>query len=270
MSTKPGSSSWDPHLYAKQGGFVPELGRSLLDLIEDLPGSRVLDLGCGDGVLTTRLVEAGASVTGLDSSPAMVEAAQASGLDVRLGDGQALEFVDEFDVVFTNAALHWMPQTESVLDGVVRALRPGGQFVGECGGHGNIAAIATALRAVGADYAINENQLNPWTFLTAEHFAGLLKHRGFRISLCVLFPRPTLLPQDIEGWLKTFASSALSAVPLEAQGQFLQRVRRLLEPSLRDLKGRWTADYVRLRFVAVLDDWPVDQLNELGPPGLLG
>ena len=108
----------------------------------------MLDLGCGDGALTAKLRDLGCMVTGVDSGPEMIEAARALGLDARLIDGHELPFRDEFDAVFSNAALHWMIRPRLVIEGVWRALRPQGRFVAEFGGHGNVAAIVTAMRAV--------------------------------------------------------------------------------------------------------------------------
>jgi SAM-dependent methyltransferase len=102
------ANSWSPTDYARNAAFVPELGRAVVALLAPRPGERILDLGCGDGVLTAALVEAGAEMVGVDASPAMVEAARARGLDARVMDGQALAFEAEFDAVFSNAALHWM------------------------------------------------------------------------------------------------------------------------------------------------------------------
>ena len=98
--------AWDPQAYAVHGAFVPSLANAAFDLLGSAPGERILDLGCGDGVLTERIVAAGATVVGVDADPAMVAAAVAKGLDARIGDGRRLGFTSEFDAVFSNAALH--------------------------------------------------------------------------------------------------------------------------------------------------------------------
>src|SRR5688500_15143750 len=147
MSTIKEAQSWSAEGYARNARFVADLGQPVLELLAPQPGERILDLGCGDGALTTKLVAAGATVVGGDASAELVAAAQALGLDARIADGQALAFEAEFDAVFSNAALHWMKQPDAVIAGVRRALKPGGRFVGEFGGHGNVAAIVTALVA---------------------------------------------------------------------------------------------------------------------------
>ena len=119
----------------------------VVDLLAPRPGERILDLGCGDGALTEKLAAAGCDVVGADASAELVKAARARGLDARLMNGEALDFDGEFDAVFSNAALHWMLRPDAVIDGVYRALKPGGRFVGEFGGAGNVATIASALEA---------------------------------------------------------------------------------------------------------------------------
>jgi len=141
------ASKWSPADYAANAAFVPALGAPVLELLDPQPGERILDLGCGDGVLTEKIVAAGAVVIGVDASAAMIEAAQARGLDAHVVDGQALEFDSEFDAVFSNAALHWMLDSVAVANGVYRALRPGGRFVGEMVGEGNIATLRAGIRA---------------------------------------------------------------------------------------------------------------------------
>lgn len=123
--------SWNAADYAANAAFVPGLGGAVLDLLGAGPQDRILDLGCGDGVLTEKLVASGATVLGVDSSEEMLAAARARGLDVCMVDGQALPFLDQFTAVFTNAALHWMPDQRAVAAGVFRALQPGGRYVGE-------------------------------------------------------------------------------------------------------------------------------------------
>ncbi|PYV08802.1 MAG: SAM-dependent methyltransferase [Acidobacteria bacterium] len=242
--------TWDPERYARNARFVSDLGAAVLELLAARPGERVLDLGCGDGVLTERLVALGCRVVGVDSSRAQVEAARGRGIDARLMDCQRLEFQEEFDAVFSNAAMHWMKRPDDVITGVWRALRPAGRFVAEFGGHGCVAtihaALLEALRRRGRDAA----RLDPWYFPTAEEYGALLQARGFRIHSIALFPRPTPLPGDVTAWLETFAESFTAALDAAERPAFLEEVREALRPRLCDPEGKWTADYVRLRFAA--------------------
>jgi trans-aconitate methyltransferase len=241
---------WCAAAYAANARFVADLGAPVVDLLAPKAGEAILDLGCGDGALTEVLAASGALVVGVDGSADMVQAARARGLDARVMDGQALRFAGEFDAVFSNAALHWMPDPALVLAGVRRALKPGGRFVGEMGGHGNVASIATALRASLASRGIPPDSGFAWFFPTAEEYAGLLHAAGFAVREIALLHRPTLLPTGMAGWLATFAGPFLAGIAPEDRPQVLHEVETVLAPALRTRAGDWIADYVRLRFFA--------------------
>jgi len=247
-----GKQRWKVDHYRRHTGFVSTLGAPVIDLLSPKPGERILDIGCGDGVLTESLLSAGAEVVGLDSSKAMIEAALARGLDVRVGDAEKLDYDQAFDAVFSNAALHWMRNPDAVIDGVRRALKPGGRFVGEFGGHGNVAAISVALFAVLERRGIDPSTVDPWYFPSAEAYGGRLRAHGFDIVSIDLIPRPTPLPTDMAGWLKTMAGPFFEALELDDRDTALAEVISLLKPRLCDDHERWTADYVRLRFHASL------------------
>lgn len=243
--------AWNARAYAHNAAFVAELGTGVLELLDPKAGERILDLGCGDGALTQRIAAFGATVVGCDASRELIAAARGRGLDALHADGHALPFASEFDAVFSNAALHWMTRPNDVLAGVRRALRPRGRFVGEFGAHGNVAAIVTALRAVLGRRGIATREIVPWFFPTSERYAALLEANGFAVREIAVVPRPTILATGIEGWLATFASPFTSAIADADRPAALDEVRDLLAPALCDESGRWTADYVRLRFAAV-------------------
>ncbi|MEM8951609.1 MAG: methyltransferase domain-containing protein [Pseudomonadota bacterium] len=250
MPTNSGEQRWKVDTYQQHAGFVPMLGAPVLDLLAPKPGERILDLGCGDGALTEKLVSVGAEVIGVDASEAMIEGARARGLDARRMDGAALDFNGAFDAVFSNAALHWMLDPDAVIEGVHRALKPGGRFVGEFGGHGNVAAIIVAVFAALDKRGVDGAAISPWYFPTPDAYRARLEAHGFEIGSIELIPRPTPLPTDMEGWLDTMAGSLFAALEPEERPAALSETVRLLQPCLRDDKGNWTADYVRLRFSA--------------------
>ena len=95
---------WNAESYARHAHFVPALGQPVLDLLKVQPGEFILDLGCGDGTLSKKIIDLGAKVIGVDASPDMVEAAARAGIDTRFVDGHDLDFNQEFDAVFSNAA----------------------------------------------------------------------------------------------------------------------------------------------------------------------
>jgi SAM-dependent methyltransferase len=187
-------------------------------------------------------------VTGLDAAPDLVAAARARGLAVTLGDAHDPIPGGPYDAVFSNAALHWMRDPGTVLARVFAALRPGGRFVAEQGGHGNVAAIVTALNAARAEAGLAP--LRPWDFPSAEGARARLEAAGFTVGRIALIPRPTPLPTGIAGWLETFAGPFAAGLPPAARTALLARAAALLD-ALHDPAAGWVADYVRLRFAAL-------------------
>jgi SAM-dependent methyltransferase len=244
------TQTWDPERYARNARFVTDLGMPVVDLLAPRPGERILDLGCGDGVLAAKLAEKGCEVVAVDASEMQVAAARKLGLDARVMAGEALPFRDEFDAVFSNAALHWMLRPDEVIAGVWRALRRGGRFVAEMGGHGNVETIRAALVDALHRRGIDGESLVPWFFPTIQDYSARLRKAGFAISYISLFPRPTPLPGDVALWLENFAEDFLRALPASEKSAYIEELREALRPKLCDANGNWTADYVRLRFAA--------------------
>jgi trans-aconitate methyltransferase len=243
---------WSAERYAQTAHFVPAFGTPVVELLAPQPGERILDLGCGDGVLTEKIAAAGASVVAVDAAPDMVAAAQARGLDARVVPGQSLAFEREFDAVFSNAALHWMHPQEAVLAGIAHALKPGGRFVAEMGGHNNTAAIQTAFRAVLGRRGIEALGLSPWYFPSAAAYRARLETAGFRVEEIAIIPRPTPLQAGLGPWLDTFCEDFFSPLAGADRAAAKEEMIDLLQPILMDETGLWIADYVRLRFRATL------------------
>jgi len=242
--------AWTADNYRSHAGFVPALGHDVVALLAPKPGERILDLGCGDGALTETLIAAGAEVVGVDASADMVAAARARGIEARRLDATRLDYDAEFDAVFSNAALHWIRDADAVISGVHRALRPGGRFVGEFGGEGNVAAITVALTAVLHRRGVDAGADIPWFFPTATAYRRRLERLGFVVPQITLFPRPTPLPGGMEDWLETLAAPVLARLPAAERVAARDEAVSLLRPVLCDESGKWTADYVRLRFAA--------------------
>ena len=245
--------TWNTEAYAANGRFVANLATEVVALLNPQPGEHILDLGCGDGALTEQLAENGAIVLGIDSSPTMLSAARKRNLHVEQGEATALPYQHQFDAVFSNATLHWITGfqgQQTALAGIHRALRPGGRFVAEFGGHGNIAAIRTALQATLALYGIDAEKAAASFYPTPAIYYRLLEESGFTIQSINLIPRPTPLPNGMEAWLNTFRNGVLDQLSVADRTQAITSTITLLEPTLRDADGNWTADYVRLRFHA--------------------
>lgn len=242
--------TWSAGSYDTHARFVSDLAGGVMEWLDPKAGEHILDLGCGDGVLTAELAEKGAVVRGVDSSEDFVTTCRARGLEADLMDGQDLTFENEFDAVFSNAALHWMTRAGDVVKGVRKALRPGGRFVAEFGGHGNVAAIVTAMRAVAMRHGGDLSLAMPWYFPSPDCYRGLLEEHGFEVRRISLIPRPVVLKTGIEGWLMLFRKPFFQQFESEAEN-VLRETIELLRPALRDGDGNWTADYVRLRVEAV-------------------
>jgi SAM-dependent methyltransferase len=226
---------WDAALYESGFQFVWKHGAGVVSLLEPKPGERILDLGCGTGHLTAEIAATGASMLGIDASPAMIAQARQNFPKLSFQLVDAAEFRSEslFDAVFSNAALHWMPDPDRVAAAVAGVLKPGGRFVGELGGKGNIAAIAGAIRSDIYNY-----------YPSVSEYGAVLERNGFEVRLMELFDRPTPLEGGENGlreWIQTFRGD--NSRPVEE-----------VEAELRPLlfhDGRWVADYRRLRFIAV-------------------
>jgi SAM-dependent methyltransferase len=246
------ANRWSPADYAKNAAFVPRLGDAVLQLLHPKPGELILDVGCGDGMLTRRIVDGGASAIGLDSSPEMVEAARALGIDAFLADAEDMDLArfGQFDAVFSNAALHWMLDPDAVATGIFGALKAGGRFVGEMGGEGNLAILRHALREefVARGYQMPEQ--DPAWYASVEEFTRLYHIAGFEGIDARLIPRPTPLPGGVTDWVKTFRAGLMDVamVPEWEREDIAAAVEARVAPALRQPDGSWNADYVRLRF----------------------
>src|ERR1039458_163939 len=246
------TQSWDTQTYEKNGAFVHGLAGGVLEWLAAQPGERILDLGCGDGQLTERIAASGAGVMGLDASPQMAAAARARGIVVEEASAEAMPYLEQsFDAVFSNAALHWVRGQDAMLAEVRRVLRTGGRFVAEMGGQGNIAAIRVALMAVMSWHGFDGREDNVNYYTTVDGYSRRLERHGFKVERIALIPRPTPLAEGgMSGWIRTFRRGVLDTLPEAMRETVVEEAVALLGPVLRDEEGNWTADYVRLRFIA--------------------
>lgn len=239
---------WDAQTYTEYASFVPEYGRAVFTELNPQPGEDILDLGCGTGVLTAHMAGRGAIAVGLEADPSMIEAARNRGVTVIDQDAHDPFGTERYDAVFSNAVLHWMRDPELVFQNACAALRPGGRFVAEHGGFGNIAALRIALNA-SLEQAGFTPRPCPWDFPRPDIQRARLERAGFIVEKIELFPRPTPLRSGIKGWLTAVGRILFDHIPEEAIAGIKDDTVRRLEP-LIDADGICHADYVRLQFVA--------------------
>ena len=237
------TSKWDAADYAKVGGFVAELGGAALDLLDPQPGEHILDVGCGEGTLTRKIIERGASLLGVDNSPEMIAAARAAGIDAVLMDAADMPFSAEFDAAFSNATLHWVLEKEQAARAIFRALKPGGRFAGEMGGEGNLQKLREALdeELIIRGYVPPVGASN-W-YASPDEFASVYEAAGFDRIDARLIERPTPIEHGVAAWVTTFRKGWLD------RAQVPENERAEIGAAVADRFGSDIADYVRLRFI---------------------
>ncbi|MFF2484163.1 class I SAM-dependent methyltransferase [Paenibacillus sp. NPDC058071] len=252
--------TWKPETYDRHLAFVSQLGQGALELLAPKKGERILDLGCGTGDLTKQIAESGAIVSGMDYSESMIAAARSKfpGLPFHVGNGEQFQTDEPFDAVFSNAALHWMKGADGAIASVWNSLRPGGRFVGEFGGKGNVDLIVRSILDVLPEYGVTApSDRNPWFFPSAGEYASKLERQGFWVRSIEHFPRPTALPDGEIGfihWLDQFADVFFAGFTAPERQAAQKEIAALIQ-SRRKAQGAApesaVADYVRLRFVAI-------------------
>ena len=246
-------SEWNPALYQDRHAFVYRHGRGLVELLAPHPGEHILDVGCGTGQLTKEIAQSGARVAGIDNSAAMIAQAKKNypELEFRQGDVRDLPFRNEFDAVFSNAVLHWVKDAEPAAAAISGALKTGGRFIAEFGGHGNtrefLKAIWSAMDELGCE------RVHPWYYPSVGQYATVLEHHKFEVRFANLFDRPI----DLEGgegglarWIEMFGGPFVNAAG-EARKQELIRLTEAHARTALYRNGGWRMDYRRLRVVAV-------------------
>jgi SAM-dependent methyltransferase len=237
------TSKWDAADYARVGAFVAELGGAALDLLDPRPGEQILDIGCGEGTLTKKIIDRGSAVLGIDNSPEMIAAARANGIDAVLLDVADMTFVSEFDAAFSNATLHWVLEKARAAHAIFRALKPGGRFAGEMGGEGNLKTLREALdeELIIRGY-VPPIEASNW-YASPEEFAAVYEAAGFCQLDARLIERPTPIEHGVAAWVTTFRKGWLdrAEVPDEVRGE--------IAAAVADRIGSNVADYVRLRFI---------------------
>jgi trans-aconitate 2-methyltransferase len=249
-------SLWNAEQYESRHSYVWQFGGSLLELLAPRPGERVLDIGCGTGQLTAEIARSGARVVGLDSSPEMLGQARQNYPQLKfvLANATSFQFEEPFDAIFSNAALHWVKNAEASVKSMAGALRPGGRFVAEFGGKGNIVCILAALNVV---FGAEAEERCPWWFPGIGEYASLLERHGLEVRQASLFDRPTPIEGEhgMEDWIEMFCGSYFRGLDAHRAKEKVRELAALLRPKLYR-EGVWRLDYRRLRVVAVAAQAP--------------
>lgn len=247
-------SEWNAALYDSKHKFVSKYGEGLLALLGPKADECVLDIGCGTGDLTAQIAEAGATVVGIDQSQSMIQQAKEkySDIEFSVGDVRNLDYKDKFDAVFSNAVLHWVQPPEDAIKSIYASLKPGGRFVTEFGGQGNVQSVIEAVHAAFQKMNLDDpSEMLPWYFPSLSEYVSLLANQGFDVQYAEIYDRPTTLQgQDgMRNWLKMFCSSLLEHLPESVREEVLAKMEAILRKSQYQ-EGQWVLDYRRLRVVA--------------------
>ena len=225
-------------------------------MLDAKPGERILDLGCGTGHLTARIQKSGALVIGIDSSKDMVAQAKENfpGIKFSVADATNFYFDEPFDAVFSNAVLHWIKDQDALIKNVYDNLKPGGRFVAEMGGRGNMGKLISAAQLVLLKHGYVDQAASVlWYFPGLGEYTKKLEDYGFRVTFATHFDRKTLLEDGEEGiakWISMFGIQYLVAIPEEEKTIIIKEITEILEPQYNE-NGQWYADYKRLKFIAV-------------------
>jgi trans-aconitate methyltransferase len=248
---------WNADLYDQKHDFVFKYGENFLQMLEPKAGEDILDLGCGSGYLTDAIRQEGAVALGVDSSADMVEKANQNypETDFKVADATTLNYNASFNAVFSNAVLHWIKAADQpkMMNAVLKALKPGGRFVAEMGGKGNVGQMISAMRKLLNQYGYQQQSEMEYLFFpSVGEYTSMLEKADFTVTYAALFDRETLLQDQADGvkkWITMFASDFFIGVKEAHQQEILQELTQQLKPFYqRD--GEWYADYKRLRFIA--------------------
>lgn len=257
---------WNPSDYAAHSSAQESWARELVEKLALAGHEHVLDIGCGDGRITemiARLVPDG-RVVGADSSEEMIHHAREAfppkrhpNLSFFMADARDLPFREEFDIVFSNACLHWIADHRPVLAGIARSLRPGGRILLQMGGRGNAAGVVDAVAPL-----IREPEWREWFggfsfpygFHGPDEYRVWLAEAGFAEADARLIPKDMVHdgPEGLAGWVRTTWLPYIERVPDHLRERFIHEiVRRYLDVCPPDPGGRTHVAMMRLEVRAV-------------------
>lgn len=266
---------WTASTYNSAAAFVPALTSKVLSYLSQSPSDHILDIGCGDGTLTAQIAASVPSgrVVGLDSSANFITHAKATysptvhpNLTFGLQDCSDLnsfakQNTNSFDKVFSNAAFHWILREPTVRGPVMKAifdvLKPGGRFVFEMGGAGNVAEVHAALLGALVRSGVNVEEAraaSPWFFPSDVLMGQLLSSAGFEVDKVELEYRPTRMEEGkgggVRGWVELMGATFLDKIEEGKRSNVVDEICEVLkEICTREEGGEWLG-YVRCRAIA--------------------
>jgi trans-aconitate 2-methyltransferase len=259
-------AKWNPADYAANSVVQQTWARELIAKFHLRGDEHILDVGCGDGKVTAEIARAvpHGSVTGIDASPQMIEFAKKTflakkfpNLRFRVMDARKIKFERQFDLVFSNAALHWVDDHQAILRGVARVLKSEGRLVVSCGGKGNAQDVFVALRPEMRLKRWREffrAMPTPYFFYTPEDYEKWLPKFGFKIQEIKLAPKDATYEgaNGFATWLRTTWIPYVQRVPENLREEFIAAVtERYVANHPPDADGKVHVKMVRLEIDAI-------------------
>ena len=258
--------AWNAAEYAAHSTVQQAWAREIINRLGLRGGEQILDVGCGDGKVTAEMAQAVpcGSVTGMDASPDMIAFARKTfppaknpNLRFQVGDARQIDFSARFDLVFSNAALHWVDDHEQFLRGAAAVLQPGGRLVVSAGGKGNAHDVFLALRPEMRRQRWRNffrGMPLPYFFYSPADYKKWLSFFGFRIHHLELVPKDATYPgaEGFSTWLRTTWLPFVQRVPEACREEFIAGVTsRYLARHPLDAAGKVHVRMVRLELAAV-------------------
>jgi len=256
---------WDPKLYSSNSSAQKNWGLELLSKLDFKGSEKVLDVGCGDGRLSADIAYnlPEGSVLGIDLSEGMVVFAknnypkeQFPNLTFMQMDASELTFDSEFDVVFSNAALHWIKAPEPALKGIFRSLKPGGVLLAQFDGKGNIEEVLKIVYSMLDDKKWSPyftDFVFPCGYYGPEEYGGWLKNAGFSKKRLEMISKDMVLDGEkgVYGWIASTWNPYTQHVPGELKENFINElVTHIVNNNPPDDKGDIHINMKRLKIEA--------------------
>lgn len=229
---------WNPSDYAKNSTNQFTWAKELIPKLKLKGDEALLDIGCGDGKITAELADAlpRGKVIGIDSSKDMIRLANKSfprqdypNLSFQVMDALELNFKNEFDIAFSNAALHWIPDQRSVLKGIKLSLKVGGRLLFQMAGKGNakdILCIIDELATLQLWSKYFADMKFPYGFFSSEEYEKFLQEAYLIPIHLALFPRDMTFPnsEGLKGWVRTTWLPYTQRIPKEMRDGFVEEI----------------------------------------------